>query len=99
MKFDLLPLFPAGLHGAVTQSASVSFDAGQDLSVTQRRSNNNVNVSKHQAYKFIFFGGSKHLLPGARPDRDSKTNFVVAKLYVGPTKPKATYIVMIVHCH
>ena len=27
-----------------------------------------------------FFGGSKHLLPGARPG--SKTNFVVGKLYV-----------------
>ena len=29
---------------------------------------------------FHFFGGSKLLLPGARPG--SKTNFVVAKLYV-----------------
>ena len=33
-----------------------------------------------QALKFIFFGGSKLLLPGARPG--SKTNFVLAKLYV-----------------
>ena len=28
----------------------------------------------------FFFGGSKHLLPGARPG--SKTNFVVVKFYV-----------------
>ena len=33
-----------------------------------------------QAYKFIFFGGSKLLLPGSRPD--SKTKFLVAKLCV-----------------
>ena len=30
-----------------------------------------------------FFGGSKLLLPCARPG--SKNNFVVAKLYIGPT--------------
>ena len=30
-----------------------------------------------------FFGGSKLLLPSSRPG--SKTNFVVANLYVGPT--------------
>ncbi len=30
--------------------------------------------------KFIFFGGSKLLLPSSRPG--SKTDFVVAKLYV-----------------
>ena len=32
------------------------------------------------SHKIHFFGGSKLLLPGARPG--SKTNFVVAKLYV-----------------
>ncbi len=35
---------------------------------------------KWQAQKFIFFGGSKLLLPSSRPG--SKTDFVVAKLYV-----------------
>ena len=41
---------------------------------------NNSWELKNSGLENIVFAGSKRLLPGARPD--SKTNFVVAKLYV-----------------
>ena len=51
-----------------------------------------INTCLYPKYmKFIFFGGSKLLLPSWRPG--SKTNFVVAKLYMFIFTPRSSWVV------